>query len=135
MPSASLALQQAIHAALSADALLASQLGGAKVFDDVPQGTALPYVVLTQSTATDWSTGTERGTEHIVTLIVWSRDAGRKASHEILDRIRELLDDQPLALDSHRLVNIRCEFCDTRRGADEDTYRGLIRLRAVTEPT
>lgn len=135
MPSASLALQKALHAVLSADSPLASRLGGAKICDDVPRGIHFPYVVLAQSTASDWSTGTERGTEHIVTLNVWSRDAGRKTSHEILDRIRELLDDQPLELDGHHLVNIRCEFCDTRRGPDEDTYRGLIRFRAVTEPT
>ena len=134
MASSAQALQQALYASLSGDATLVSLLGGARIFDDVPQGTPYPYVTFAQSDATDWSTGTESGDEHIVTFHVWSRDAGRKSVHEILDRIRSLLHDQSLALSGHRLINLRREFCGVRREPDGDTLRGIIRLRAATEP-
>jgi hypothetical protein len=133
MSSSALALQQSLYAALSGDETLVSLLGGARIFDSVPQGTPFPYVTLAHSDVTDWSTGTETGDEHIVTLHVWSRDAGRKSVHEIIDRIQTLLHDQSPALTGHRLINLRREYCGVRREPDGDTLRGIIRLRAVTE--
>ena len=66
-------LQKAIHGALTSDAEVIALLGGARIYDDVPRGAELPYVTFGQSTARDWSTGSEAGSEHIVTLHVWSR--------------------------------------------------------------
>ena len=50
MPSASWALQQSIFATLSADTPLLALLGGARIYDDVPQGAAFPYLTFGQST-------------------------------------------------------------------------------------
>jgi hypothetical protein len=138
MPSASLALQQSIFAALTADAALTTLLGGTRIYDDVPQGTQLPYLTLGQSTERDWSTGgdpdTETGSEHILTLHVWSDARGKKQAHDIIGAVRAVLHDQPLTLTGHRLVNIRHEFSEARRNSDGETIHGLARFRAVTEP-
>jgi hypothetical protein len=44
------------------------------------------------------------------------------------------LHDQPLTLVDHDLVNLRHEFSEARPDPDGDTYRGIVRYRAVTEP-
>jgi hypothetical protein len=134
MPSASWALQQSIFAALSADTVLTSLLGAARIFDDVPQGAAFPYVTFGHSTARDWSTGTDDGNEHIITLHVWSQANGKRQAHEIMGALRAALHDQPLTLSGHRLINLRHEFSDARRDADGETTHGIARFRAVTEP-
>jgi Protein of unknown function (DUF3168) len=133
MTTATWHLQTAIYSALSADATLTGLLGGTKVFDDVPRGTEFPYVTIGQSRVRDWSTGTDRGDEHIVTLHVWSRDNGRKSVEAIIDAIAAGLHDQPLAVTGHRLINLRRELSDIRRESDGETYHGIVRFRAVTE--
>ena len=134
MASAGLALQRAIHAALAGDGVLVGLLGGPQVFDDAPQATGFPFVTLGATTERDWSTATEDGAEHIVTLHVWSRKAGRKEAREIMEAMKGVLHDRPLAVDGHRLVNLRHEFSEARRDADGETYHGIVRYRAVTEP-
>ena len=63
MASAGLELQKAIYQKLRSDAALVALLGGAKVYDDVPQGTAFPYITFGRSLVRDWATGTEAGHE------------------------------------------------------------------------
>lgn len=133
MAEASWALQTSVYAALSANALLTTQLGGPKVFDDVPPGTAYPYVTLGESIARDWSAGDEPGLEHILTFHVWSRAKGRKGVHEIMGTVHATLHDQQLTVAGHRLINLRHEFSEARREADGETYHGIMRYRAVTE--
>jgi hypothetical protein len=104
MSSASWALQQAIFARLTADAPLIALLGGARVYDDVPQAAAFPYLTFGQSTARDWSTGSDDGNEHILTLHVWSQANGKRQAHEIMGAVRTALHDQPLILDGPDVV-------------------------------
>jgi len=94
----------------------------------------MPYLTFGQSLLRDWSTGTESGDEHLVTLHVWSRADGRHQTHEIMHALRQALHEQMLTLDGHRLVNLRHELSEARREADGETYRGIVRFRAVTEP-
>lgn len=134
MPSASWALQKALHVQLTADAGLAALLGGPRIYDDVPRNPNFPYVTYGGSTVRDWSTGSDDGHEHIVTLHAWTRGAGRKPAHELLGAIENALDQQALVLDGHRLISLRHEFSDVRREADAETWHGMLRLRATTEP-
>lgn len=134
MPTASWSLQRAIYDTLSADAAIIGALGGTRIFDDVPQRSAFPYLTLGQSTLRDWSTGTEEGEEHQLTLHVWSRAEGRRETHELMATVRTALHDQPIALDGHHLVNLRHELSEARREPDGETYHGIVRFRAVTEP-
>ncbi len=48
--------------------------------------------------------------------------------------MRAALNDQQLSLDGHRLVNLRHELSEARRDPDGETYHGIARFRAVTEP-
>src|SRR3990172_3900562 len=134
MSSSSWALQQSIFATLAADATLLALLGGPRVYDDVPQASAFPYLSFGHSLVRDWSTGSEDGSEHVVTLHVWSQGKGKKEAHEIMGAVRTALRDQALSLSGHRLVNLRHELSEARREPDGDTTHGIVRYRAVTEP-
>jgi hypothetical protein len=133
--SAGLALQSAVVSALTADADLTALTGNTpRIFDDVPPATPYPYLSIGQTLDRDWSTGTETGGEHTLTLHVWSQLPGRREAHLIAARVRAILHDAALALTGHRLINLRHEFSDARRDPGGDTYHALIRFRAVTEP-
>lgn len=133
MPSASWSLQQAIYTTVTNDAALNALIGPPRLYDHVPQNTAYPYLTLGQSTVRDWSTGTEVGDEHSLTLHVWSRASGRKEANDIMAALKDALHDRALTLSGYRLVNMRHELSEARREPDGDTYHGLIRFRAVTE--
>jgi hypothetical protein len=134
MPTAATALRAAIHDALIADGALAALLGGPKVYDEVPREVAFPYVTLGECRISDWSTGGEDGHEHHLTLHAWSRQGGHSEAHEIAGALLQALDDAPLVLTGHHLVNLRFALADIRREADGRTYHALVRFRAVTEP-
>jgi hypothetical protein len=130
MPTAaSAALRAAIHDALNADAALVNILGGPKVYDEPPRAAAFPYVTLG-----DFSAGDASGEEHQLTLHAWSRQGGHRESHLIAGALLQALDDAPLTLSDHHLVNLRFAVADVRREADGRTYHALVRFRAVTEP-
>ncbi|MEX1083143.1 MAG: DUF3168 domain-containing protein, partial [Xanthobacteraceae bacterium] len=101
---------------------------------DAPASAAFPYVTLGEARVTDWSTATEAGEEHQLTLNAWSRQGGHREAHLIAGALLQALDDAPLTLADHRLVNLRFALADVRREADGKTYRAAVRFRAVTEP-
>lgn len=134
MSTASAALRAAIHDALNSDGALNALLGGAKVYDEPPPAAAFPYVTLGEARVADFSTGSEPGEEHQLTLHAWSRQGGHREAHLIAGALLQALDDAPLALTDHRLVNLRFATADVRREADGRTYHALVRFRAMTEP-
>jgi len=128
-------LQGAIFSLLTGDATLIALLGGAKVFDHAPANAQFPYVSLGRMSSFDWSTATEGGCEHLLTIHAWSKGRGKKEVLALMDRARFLLDEAPLTLAGHTLVALRLEGTDARYDEDAGAYHGLLRLRAVTEPT
>ena len=80
-------------------------------------------------------TGDERGEEHQLTLHAWSRQGGHKEAHLIAGALLQALDDAPLTLDGHQLVNLR--FRARRhppRGRRAHLSRAGALPRACTEP-
>lgn len=134
MSSASLALQKSVVAALAGNTALLALLGGPSIHDGAPQGTPHPYVTVGQTRVIDWSTGTEPGDEHLLTLHAWSKQPGKSQVHAILSAIRTALHEAALVLDGHRLISLRHQFSEARRAADGETWHGLVRFRALTEP-
>jgi hypothetical protein len=135
MPTAaSAALRAAVHDALTNNPALVATLGGAKIYDEPPREAAFPYVTLGEMRISDFSSGSPPGLEHQLTLHAWSRQGGQREAHVIAGALLHALDDAPLALSGHRLVNFRFAVADVRREADGRTYHALVRFRAVTEP-
>ncbi|ALN73966.1 MULTISPECIES: DUF3168 domain-containing protein [unclassified Aureimonas] len=127
-------LQTTILGALTADAALTKLLGGPKIFDRVPERASFPYLTLGRTAVIDWSTGTEDGAEHILTLHVWAKGGSKQETYEIMDKIAGRLNDASLPLETHRLVNLRLQFAEARQEPDSPAYHGILRFRAVTEP-
>lgn len=135
MPNdASAALRAAVHDALTGNAGLISVLGSPKIYDEPPREAAFPYVTLGETRVADLSAGGEPALEHQLTLHAWSRQGGHREANVIAGALLQALDDAPLALAGHRLVNFRFATADIRRESDGHTYRALVRFRAVTEP-
>jgi hypothetical protein len=126
-------LQKAIFSSLSGDATLVALLGSARIFDDAPANVAFPYITFGRTSIYDWSTGTESGTEQLFTLHIWSKAKSKKETLDIMEVVRERLNDASLPLDGHQLVNLRLEFAEARHDDDLSVHHGMMRFRAVTE--
>jgi hypothetical protein len=135
MPTAaSASLRAAVHDALIADATLTDLLGGPKIYDEPPRAIAFPYVTLGEMRIADASAGDDAFEEHQLVMHAWSRQGGHKEAHLIAGALLQALDDAPLTLTDHALVNLRFAVADVRREADGRTYHALVRFRAVTGP-
>jgi hypothetical protein len=134
MTSPILSLRAAILAHVAADPALAVLMGGSVgLYDEPPRGAVPVYAVFGDVTAADASTGTERGHEQILDIVVWSREGSARSGLEAAERLAALLDDATLPLAGHRLVNGRI----TQIAAGRDDATGLarvtVRMRALTE--
>ena len=128
-----IALRKAVRAVLLADAALLAALGGPSVYDEAPREAGPPYIAYGDSLARDWSTASDRGAEQFLVVEVWSVQRGLREALDLAARVTALLDDQALALEGHRLVNLRLVAMETRRELNGRFVRASMRFRAVTE--
>ena len=133
MTSASWALQQAVFAALTASPDVQA-ITGTRVFDAVPRETAFPYIVVGDDAETNWDTATDAGSEHTLSIHIWSRAGGRKESKLAAEAVRARLDGASLSLSGHTLIDLRYLASDFARETDGETFRATLKFRAVTEP-
>ena len=132
--SASFALQKAVFAALGADENIKDIVDDPpRIFDTVPRRTAFPYLVIGDDKESDWSTTTDRGSEHQLTIHVYSRAAGHKEARVAADAVVAALDGAALALDGFRLIDLRWLTTDSTRESDGETIHAELRFRAVVE--
>ncbi len=127
-------LQKAVYSALSASAELVTVLGGVKIHDHNPEKSPLPYIVLGLASNADWSTGSEQGALHRISIHVWSKYSARQEVYRIQQLIEEALHDQNLAGEDHHIINLRQEFSELRWDEESGHMHGVSRFRAVTEP-
>jgi hypothetical protein len=133
MSSASWALQQSVYATLAASTAVQDAVAG-RIYDAVPRGAALPYIVIGDDRETDWSTATEPGSAHELTIHIWSRAAGRKETRLASEAVIETLDGAALTIDGQSLIDIRWLETDIARESDGETVHARLRFRAVLEP-
>ena len=133
------ALGAALLARLRADPVLQPLLAG-RVYDEPPPDPVYPYLQLGRVQSRPWggASGPDEaeGQEHVVTLTAVSRFGGTEEAKAVSGAVRACLHDAapPLGPD-HRLVSLRCAYADVFRAADWRSTYGVVRLRAVTEPT
>jgi hypothetical protein len=136
MSQAGWPLQKTIYAALAADTGLVALIGDPpRLYDDAPGASDLPAVQIGDGLESDWSTQTDAGAEHDLTIHVWSRAGGRKEARMILARIAGVLHVANLTLEDNTLINLRFVSSQVFREGDGETYHGVARYRAVTEET
>ena len=130
--SASWALQQAIYAALTMDDGVSEALDG-RVFDTPPRAASFPYCVIGDDVASDWSTATEKGSEHALTVHVWSRADGQMQAKLAAEAVRDALDGAELAITGQVLIALSHLATEHARESDGETVHALLRFRAVLE--
>jgi hypothetical protein len=136
MTSPVLSLRRAIMDAASADAELRTLMGGSlRLYDEPPRGAEPVYALFGDLKAEDWSTDLDRGHAQSVDLVIWSEKGGARTALMVADRFFAILDDAPLTLDGHRLVNLRVTELASGRDRESGLARVTLRLRAVTEVT
>ena len=126
-------LQKAVFSALQNDAGLLAAMGEVRIFAHTPAKVAFPYITFGRTSVYDWSTGTEKGTEQLFTLHVWSKATGNKEALEIMELARARLDEKVLPLETHHIVSLRLEFAEERYHEDQAVHHGLLRFRALIE--
>jgi hypothetical protein len=128
------ALLQAVHAQLVRDAELVGMVGRSGIIDRLLPRPVLPCVAFGEIESRDYSTASERGEEHFLTIEVWSEEGGRKLAQDIAVRILALLDDAPLLLGGEiALVSLFFRNSRSVRQAKSKQFLTEIRFRAVTE--
>ena len=105
----SFALQQSIFTKITSGTLtdVAGTSITTKVFDDVPEGTSYPYVIIGEETAINFGTKDKDANEHTI------------------------LHNTDITVSGASLVNIRHEFEQTLLEADGITRHGVMRFRVV----
>jgi hypothetical protein len=130
MPAPAAELQKAIFAALGGDAALIAALGGAHVYDK-PRS-VFPSISFGRTGVYDWSTGTEKDTEQLFTLHIWSKAKGDAETLGLMELALSRLAGSALFLEGGHPVDLRLEFAEARYDQDLAVYHGLLRYRAVT---
>jgi uncharacterized protein DUF3168 len=134
MTSPVLALRRAILDAASTDTELRALMGGTlRLYDEPPRAAEPVYALFGDVSASDWSTDLDRGHEQSLSLVIWSEKGGARTALMVADRFFAILDDAPLALEGHRLVNLRVTALSSVRDKDTQLARVTVSVRAVTE--
>jgi hypothetical protein len=116
-----LALQKAVYDRLRAGL-------PCPVYDEVPEGAEMPYVVLGEDTAVDWSTFLVPGVEVTQTLHVWSDYEGMAEVKQIIDQMVQALTGDPLIVEGFTVVVARLDMVEALR--DPGGFRhGVVRFR------
>lgn len=132
-------LQQAVFALLDGDAGVAAHLAG-RIYDAPPPltGEAAPeglYAVIGDEEVADWSTKSDHGASHLITIAVNAPRAGFAEAKQAAGAISDaLIDAQPTLARGH-LVSLRFVDARTRREAEGEMRRIEMRFRAVLEDT
>ena len=123
-------LQKAIFAKLDGS-IVGLSAANISVFDDVPENTSYPYVVIGEETAINNGSKDLDGLEYTLTVHVWSNYRGRREIKEIMQSVYENLHDTAITVTGASLVNVRQEFNTTLAENDGITRHGVMRFRAV----
>ncbi|XWN33724.1 MAG: DUF3168 domain-containing protein [Devosia sp.] len=126
-------LSAALYGALTGDAGLDSILAGGKVFDRVPRGAAHPFVSFGDMVSRRLDGDDAPVSEHLVDVLVHSREAGQKEASDIAERVIALLDDAALLMPDYRLASLRHRDTQVSASRDRRAYRVRLRFRAITE--
>jgi hypothetical protein len=119
-------------AVLKADPAVAD-IFGTRIYDDETEAPAYPFVRLERHECRPAGASLGEASEHVVTLAVSSRDGGVREARAALAALRDAVDAAAWSLPEGRVVLAHVIYSDAMRQADRRAFRGLIRIRMITE--
>lgn len=123
--------QKTIYEVLSGDATLTTLLGGAKIYDTVPDDMPYPYVVLYIMPLEDRGCHTLEGFESEFQISVWSQERGNLPIQNIQKRIDELLHKSEPCIDGWNILSLRRTVVDIQIEDDNITRHGIQRFKIL----
>jgi hypothetical protein len=94
---------------------------------------AFPYIRLARHEIRPRGPSGEDSPEHRISLEVFSRSGGREEGMRLTGLIGEILRQAELSPSGYRLILFFPVFSDVFLRSDGTTFRGLLRLRALSE--
>lgn len=133
------ALQEALYQRLSTATATAALLGG-RIYDAAPQDeSALPrdavYATLGDEDVDDWSTATDAGAEHLVTITVHAPQPGFAAAKRAAAAISDTLLAGSLSPARGRVISVNFVDARTKRTEGHRLRQIRMRFRVVLEDT
>lgn len=128
-----MALRTAIRNQLQADVALINRLGSSFVYDEAPPTAQKPFIAFSAVRSRDWSTSTDTGTEHFVTLDIWSTHHGVSECLDIDARVTDALVDAPLPMTGKKLVLLHQIALETVRRDRGRLAAARLTLRALVD--
>ena len=124
-------VQSAIYTILNGDSTLDGIVGNNKIFDNVPQDTAYPYVVIGNINVINTGTKTLDGNEYNLDIDVWSTYRGKKEISDAMERIYELLHDTTYSVSGASFVNSQVRSTITLVENDGITRHWVLSLSVI----
>lgn len=131
MTTAEWALQETIYTRLTGDTDLMALITG--VFDEVPEATTYPYLVLGEVTETPDEAHDRSGIDATITLHGWSAYKGYRELAQILSQLDRILHRQPLVVEGFQKVSLAQQQHQFVRDPDPDVRHLVARYRAWLE--
>ncbi len=126
-------IQAAIFGILKNDATLMGLVTG--VYDDAPQNTVYPYIVIGESTEVRFDMFSHAGNDTTFTLHVWSQYPGYKECYQISNQVNKTLDKAALAPTGNSLISCDYEGSSAVRDPDGVTRHLISNYRIMVQET
>ncbi len=124
-------LQTILYSTLNGDSTLDGIVGDNKIFDNVPQDTSYPYVVIGNESAINRGTKTLDGNEYTIDIEVWSQYRGKKEIKEAMERVYNLFHDATYSVSGADMVVSQVRNVITLTENDGITRHGVITLSVI----
>jgi len=132
-------LQEGVFQLLSNDAGVAAQVGG-RIYDaplppiaeTEPDGI---YVTLGDETVRDWSTATDTGAQHMLTIGVYAPRRGFAEAKQVAGAISEALHAGTITMSRGRVILLRFVAARTGRAEGDALRRIEMRFKVTLEDT
>lgn len=128
MSDGSAELQAALYDALTT---ASPSIAGGRIYDDVPEDAAFPYVQIGDSDAVQDDVDCSDGLDETITLHVWSRYRGKKEAKEIIAQIRAELHAVSLTVSGRASANAWVRQSRVVLDPDGLTRHGIVSVRVV----
>lgn len=134
MSDSSYEVQEAIVAAVKADATLTSLIAG-RIYDRVPPAASFPYISIGEDQVLPDLAQCYDGADVVSTLHAWSRAIGYGEVKRVAAALEKALTAATFTLTGFRLVDKFFESTRYMRDPDGLTSHAVVTFRARTEPS
>lgn len=127
-------VEAAIISALKASEAMQAVFGArVRVFDADTDAPYFPFVRLERHESAPAGASLCRGDAHTVQIAVMTRQSGLAGAREALRAVTSALEDAEWSVPARNVVLAHVTYADTMRAPGREKWRGLVRLKMITE--